>query len=57
MEELILVLIGLVSMYAFVHFTVLAFTTTWADMTGYQRVVSIVGVVSAAIMFLSQAGM
>ena len=52
MNETVLGLLGLVFLYAVVHFIVIQFSRNWENRSGYERFITVFGIVVIALIFI-----
>ena len=53
--EIFFILLGMFMLYTAVHFSVLAFTKTWADRNTYEQVVTIMAIVFIIALVIGSA--
>lgn len=53
--EIFFILLGMFMLYTVVHFSVLAFTKTWADRNTYEQVVTILAIVFIIALVIGSA--
>jgi len=51
-DGLILGLLGLIFLYAVVHYIIISFSKTWTQRTGYEKAVTVTGIIVIALIFI-----
>ena len=46
-------IIGLLFLYSVVHYIIISFSKTWTQRTGYEKVVTVTGIVVITLIFLN----
>lgn len=52
MEDTLLGLLGLMFIYTVVHYIIISFSKTWIQRTGYERFVTVAGIVVIFLIFV-----
>ena len=52
-DETVIGILGLFMIYSMVHYIVISFTKTWKERSGYEQVITIIGIISITSMFVS----
>ncbi len=45
-------ILGLIFIYAVVHFIIISFSKTWTQRTGYEKAVTIIGIIIIFLIFI-----
>ena len=53
-DETIIGILGLFMIYSMVHYIIISFSKTWKERSGYEQVITIIGIISITSMFVSQ---
>lgn len=54
--EILYTILGLIMMYTTIHFFVIQFMKAWANRTIYEKIVTIVGIVSISLVYIGIIG-
>jgi hypothetical protein len=53
MSEVTLAIIGLIMIYAVIHYISISFSKTWKERSGYEKTITIIGIIIITLIFLN----
>jgi len=51
-SEVLIGLLGIIMLYSVIHYVIISFSKTWSQRTGYEKVVTVLGIIIIALIFL-----
>jgi hypothetical protein len=52
-DETVLRILGLFMIYSMVHYIIISFSKTWKERSGYEQVITIIGIISITSIFVN----